>query len=47
MRITDTGFAIIATRVFGTRAENRFILARATESRSAPVHVPNPEGPCP
>ena len=45
--LTGAGFAIVTTRVFGTRAENPYIVARATESLSVDVSTPEPEGPCP
>ena len=41
--IGEAGFAIIATRSFGSRAENPWIVAQATDEPSAGAKEPKPE----
>lgn len=43
--LESAGFTMIASRVFGTRAENPYIVARATEPLSANVSTSNLESP--
>jgi SAM-dependent methyltransferase len=45
--LQDAGFSIVASRVFGTRAANPYIVARATEPPHTGVQTVNPEGPDP
>ncbi len=43
--IEDAGFTITVTRVFGTRAQNPYIVAHATELPSRGVSPTTPKGP--
>lgn len=45
--IEDAGFTITVTRVFGTRAQNPYIVAHATELSSRGVSLTTPESPQP
>jgi hypothetical protein len=45
--LADAGFAIVATRVFGVRAQAPYIVARATEPLSGGVVLPVAESPRP
>ena len=45
--IEDAGFTITVTRVFGTRAQNPYIVAHATDLPSRGVSPTTPEGPRP